>query len=75
MSEYNNPRWLDAIDEIYKLKGINMITQQEHLDNTQPGKQIDREVLRSLRIINGSMALGVITWTVWALKSIVGWFL
>ncbi len=71
---YNPTTWHEAIDEIYKLKGI-MITEQEHLDKTQTPRQIDREVLRALRVVNGMFALAVITWAVWGVKTIVGWFI
>ena len=71
---YNPQTWHEAIDEIYRIKGI-MITEQEHLDRTQTPKQIDREVLRMLRVINGMFALGVITWAVWAVKTIISWFI
>ena len=71
---YNPSTWHEAIDEIYKLKGI-MITEQEHLDKTQTGRQIDREMLRLLRVINGMFALGVITWAVWGINTVVSWFI
>jgi hypothetical protein len=71
----NPTTWHEAIDEIYKLKGITMITNQEHLDRTEPAKQIDREVLRMLRVVNGMFALGVLTWAVWGAKTIVSWFI
>jgi hypothetical protein len=74
MSQYNPQTWHEAIDEIYRIKGI-MITEQEHLDRTQTPQQIDREVLRMLRVINGMFALGVITWAVWAVKTVIGWFI
>lgn len=72
--KYNPTTWHEAIDEIYKLKGI-MITEQEHLDKTQTPSQIDREVLRLLRVINGMLGLAVITWAVWGIKTVVSWFL
>ena len=74
MKQSNPQTWHEAIDEIYRIKGI-MITEQEHLDRTQTPKQIDREVLRMLRVINGMFALGVITWAVWAVKTVIGWFI
>jgi hypothetical protein len=74
METYNPQTWHEAIDEIYKLKGI-MITEQEHLDRTQTPQQIDREVLRLLRVVNGIFALGVITWAVWGIKTVVSWFI
>ena len=73
--KYPNATWHEAIDEIYRLKGITVITNQEHLDRTQPHQQIDREVLRLLRVINGMLGLGVLTWAVWGIKTIVGWFI
>lgn len=71
-----NPKsWHEAIDEIYRLKGIPMITQEEYLDRTQTPKQIDQALLRMLRLINGILTLGVITWAVWSVKTIIGWFI
>jgi hypothetical protein len=72
--KYSPQTWHEAIDEIYRLKGI-MITEQEHLDRTQTPQQIDRELLRLLRVINGMFALGAITWLVWGIKTVVSWFL
>lgn len=65
--------WHEAIDEIYRLKGYPMITQQEHLDKTQTGRQIDQAILRFWRLVNGCLALGVITWLVWSIKTLLGW--
>ena len=74
MSQYNPQTWHEAIDEIYRIKGI-MITEQEHLDRTQTGRQVDREVLRFIRIINGMLGLAVLTWAGWVLKTVIGWFI